>query len=334
MKEATSTPFCRNFWPLRPLAGAKGARGRRRKEKPGGGALKRIAELIFSFKRAAGSASTKSGPFFRAEITNLSLNNFKAGPTLALKRLDTPPHPAKEFSRRRQGDHTSNSPISTGIEQIRSSTPSRATKPSRKFHGVPTTTLLFLVFFTCLPCAAQVLTLNLSTLTISAIMPQPITVAEHSSLVGSFNASTFDQWAVFGSSTLQMTSNVPCPVQLFRMGDMGVFYDTAPYNFDVIDSTGAFYALEQYNPNYLAKVVTTISTCGPLTEAPGIIQGCTIPGNLVIITNPDVQIILTHEFGHNKNLDDVTGDPNRIMYYAPSGSSVNVTPAECQAYEH
>lgn len=181
-------------------------------------------------------------------------------------------------------------------------------------------------------------TVNLATMTVSAIAPQRLTVTEYDALVGTFGESDFDRWAVFGSSTLQATSSVPCPVTLTRQGNMGVFHDTAPFDFSDISDAATYAAVRDDNPSYRVKVIPTITWCGGVTAPQGQrFVGCSDVNapNLEIVATTSQPITLTHEFGHNQGLFDqhCSTCADRIMFGTVSAATVDVTASECRSYE-
>ncbi len=202
-------------------------------------------------------------------------------------------------------------------------------------------TLLMIAFCCSSVLAANPSTFVVSTMTVSAIKNQPITVAEYSGLTASFNSAIFDQWLAAGTTTLQTLSSVPCPVQLQQQGSMGVFSSIAGYDFSNISDSQTYAALRQ-NVSARVKIVLTDTWCGPKPLPAGVssFYACSdTPGvNMEIIENlgPVGGIVVDHEFGHNQGLhhQDCSTCTTRIMYPTATTANVDVTSSECQNYEH
>lgn len=180
--------------------------------------------------------------------------------------------------------------------------------------------MLCLLIFASPSLAANVPTVSVSTQTVSVIKTQRISIAKHSSLNG-FTVATADGWMTAGSNALMIKdspTDVACPVRIARDGDLGVFVDTAPYNFAVIDSSATYLALRRFVPQR-AKVVQSIEVCGSVTLLPGqSFGGCSdTSGPQIVIVSQFAadSTAFVHEYGHNQGLHDLrdAGTEHRIV---------------------
>ncbi len=164
-----------------------------------------------------------------------------------------------------------------------------------------------------------------------AMTIQNLTFARHTGV--SFTQGALDAMRIDSNRALQRkdsSQDIPCRVSFRQSGSFAVFDDTGTFTLDVIDSDEEMDALTPPHVSQLVKIVNAINDCGTYS---GAADGCTEPGNILVVAEPVDPLVLAHEFGHHKGLEH--SDEQRFIMYAGTDtvSGSELTAPDCEAFK-